>query len=111
MAVIGRNISLRLAGSSTGGGHNNAPRAHGFLDSLTHSLDLACRGYLCAPLVDCDPRTDPECGPAGKKPLIPHPAHDGLGHGTVLGPGLSAAEADSMSGPVSGPADPRHTSA
>ncbi len=48
---------------------------HALLESLTHSLDLACRGYLCAPLVDCDPMTDPECGPTGKKEVqFPEPA-------------------------------------
>jgi hypothetical protein len=51
-----------------------SPRMHALLESLTHSLDLACRGYLCAPLVDCDPMTDPECGPTGKKVQFPEPA-------------------------------------
>jgi hypothetical protein len=46
------------------------------LDSLTHSLDLACRGYLCAPLVDCDSKTDPECGPTGKKLQFPEAIRD-----------------------------------
>jgi hypothetical protein len=51
-----------------------SPRIHAMLESLTHSLDLACRGYLCAPLVDCDPMTDAECGPTGKKVQFPEPA-------------------------------------
>ena len=42
-------------------------RMQSFLHSLTDSLDLACRGYLCMQLVDCDSTTDPECGPTGKK--------------------------------------------
>jgi hypothetical protein len=44
------------------------------LHSLTDSLDLACRGYLCMQLVDCDSTTDPECGPAGKKLVFRTPA-------------------------------------
>jgi hypothetical protein len=52
-------------------GRSHVPRMHALLESLTHSLDLACRGYLCAPLVDCDPQTDPECGPTGKKLQFP----------------------------------------
>jgi hypothetical protein len=76
MTVIGRCTQRPLvaAGSEAGGGRTT-PRTQGFLQSLTHSLDLACRGYLCAPLIDCDPLTDPECGPAGKKLLEPevHP--------------------------------------
>ncbi|WP_263356284.1 hypothetical protein [Acidicapsa ligni] len=40
------------------------------LGSVTSCLALACRAYLCAPLVDCDPVNDPDCGPTGKKVLV-----------------------------------------
>lgn len=39
-------------------------------ESLTASLDLACRGYLCMQIVDCDPVSDPECSAAGKKVVV-----------------------------------------
>ncbi|HTJ29075.1 MAG TPA: hypothetical protein VL346_01155 [Acidobacteriaceae bacterium] len=39
-------------------------------ESLTASLDLACRGYLCMQVVDCDPVSDPECSAAGKKVVV-----------------------------------------
>lgn len=47
-----------------------SPRRHGVWESLTASLDLACRGYLCMHLVDCDPVSDPECSAAGKKIVV-----------------------------------------
>jgi hypothetical protein len=70
MTVIGRTTHWlhMLAGSSTNEEHASAHRSQTLMESLTHSLDMACRGYLCAPLVDCDPLTDPDCGPNGKKP-------------------------------------------
>jgi hypothetical protein len=45
-------------------------RKHGLWESLTASLDLACRGYLCMQVVDCDPVTDPDCSAAGKKVVM-----------------------------------------
>ncbi|HEY9127771.1 MAG TPA: hypothetical protein VIM62_11625 [Acidobacteriaceae bacterium] len=39
-------------------------------ESLTASLELACRGYLCMQIVDCDSVSDPECGPSGKKVVV-----------------------------------------
>ena len=51
-----------------------SPRMHALLESLTHSLDLACRGYLCAPLVDGAPMSARVCGPTGKKVQFPEPA-------------------------------------
>jgi hypothetical protein len=32
---------------------------------------MAARGYLCAPLVECDPLVDPECTEAGVKLRVP----------------------------------------
>ena len=43
---------------------------HGLWESLTASLDLACRGYLCMQIVDCDPVSDPDCSAAGTKVVI-----------------------------------------
>ena len=76
MTVIGSTTDrLHPAADSTKSGVQHASlRMHGLFHSLTYSLELACRGYLCAPLVDCDPVTDPECSEAGKKLLIPNPA-------------------------------------
>jgi hypothetical protein len=45
-------------------------RRHGLWESLTASLDLACRGYLCMQIVDCDPVTDPDCSAAGTKVVV-----------------------------------------
>ena len=45
-------------------------RKHGLWESLTASLDLACRGYLCMQIVDCDPVTDPDCSAAGTKVVV-----------------------------------------
>jgi hypothetical protein len=69
-------------GSNLSGPQTPAPPASGarprrmqsLLHSLTDSLDLACRGYLCMQLVDCDSTTDPECGPTGKKLVFRAPA-------------------------------------
>jgi hypothetical protein len=55
-------------------GHRFFPRMDGLFQSLVSSMEIASRGYLCAQLVDCDPATDPECGPAGKKLLVVAPA-------------------------------------
>jgi hypothetical protein len=71
--IGGNNRLLHMAAESATGGHVPGRRMHALMDSLTHSLELACRGYLCAPLVDCDPETDPECSAAGKKIQFPEP--------------------------------------
>ena len=83
MTVIGSNTDrLQTAagttGSDTGGARSVSVRMHGLLHSLTYSLELACRGYLCAPLVDCDPVTDPECSEAGKKLQFPTPTTEAV---------------------------------
>jgi hypothetical protein len=80
MTVIGRSTHWlhMMAASKMRGGHWSAPRMEVLLQSLTNSLDLACRGYLCAPLVDCDPLMDPECGPTGKKLQFPEPVRQGI---------------------------------
>ena len=76
MTVIGSNTDQlhSAVGSAKGGAQHASLRMHGLLHSLTYSLELACRGYLCAPLVDCDPATDPECSESGKKLQFPDPA-------------------------------------
>ena len=45
-------------------------RKHGLWESITASLDLACRGYLCMQIVDCDPVSDPDCSASGKKVVV-----------------------------------------
>jgi len=62
---------MRKTAAEEGVTRSVLPRAPLMMNSLISCLDLACRGYLCAPLVDCDPETDPECGSAGKKLLMP----------------------------------------
>ncbi len=58
----------QMAAEAAGhGGTRRVYLSESLLDAITHSLDVAARGYLCAPLVDCDPATDPECSEAGKK--------------------------------------------
>lgn len=58
-------------------------RKHSLWESLTASLELACRGYLCMQIVDCDPVTDPDCSAAGTKVVVrevaklPHPVDGG----------------------------------
>jgi hypothetical protein len=76
MTVIGSKTDRLYppADSAKGEAQHASLRMHGLFHSLTYSLELACRGYLCAPLVDCDPVTDPECSEAGKKLLFPDPA-------------------------------------
>jgi len=76
MTVNGSNSDplQMMAGPVTTGGQHSSARMHGLLHSLTYSLELACRGYLCAPLVDCDPVSDPDCSEAGKKLQFPNPA-------------------------------------
>ena len=77
MTVNGRSTDLlhELTHAPKADGHRFFPQMdvmfHGMFQGLISSLDLASRGYLCAQLVDCDSTTDPECGPAGKKLLIP----------------------------------------
>ncbi len=68
MTGFGSSIRSPQAASdaTTGGGHSRSPRVYALMESLMHSVDLASRGYLCAPLVDCDPMTDPECGTSGE---------------------------------------------
>ena len=58
-----------------GNGDGNKPavvgrRKHGLWESITASLDLACRGYLCMQIVDCDPVSDPDCSASGKKVVV-----------------------------------------
>jgi hypothetical protein len=80
MTEIGRSTDgPHMPAGSAGGEHPHADRFHDLLHSLTSSLDLACRGYLCMQLVDCDPITDPECGPTGKKLMVRDTAGDASG--------------------------------
>ena len=72
MTEIGSNLSGPQPPAPPAGGAR-PHRMQSLLHSLTDSLDLACRGYLCMQLVDCDSTTDPECGPTGKK-LVFRPA-------------------------------------
>ena len=61
-------------------------KKHGLWESLTASLEMACRGYLCMQVVDCDPVTDPECSAAGKKVVVREVPGSGLSTaGTATG--------------------------
>jgi hypothetical protein len=72
MTVIGNNArGPQDAATSLPPGKQRSSRMEALLRALTSSLDMAARGYLCAPLVECDPLVDPECTEAGVKLLVP----------------------------------------
>lgn len=78
MSDIGSNgHGVGGSAGSTRDEHAAVHRKHSimssFKQSLTESLALACQCYLCTPLVDCDPRLDPDCSEAGKKLKFPQP--------------------------------------
>lgn len=72
MTVIGNpSQGLQDAATAMPSGKQRSSRIQALIHSLTCSLDMAARGYLCAPLVECDPLVDPECTEAGVKLRVP----------------------------------------